>query len=121
MEFRYHAFRNVDGHCMSYHSLLVHSWFKIIYLQTPFWANNHSDMYVRVLQDELVFPDDRAIDQDTKSLIRGVNIFWLFVSFGFAHILHTASSTQSSSEDMRTTHQTASVFFHDVCTIHIHL
>jgi len=29
-------------------------------------------MYVRVLQDELHFPDDRAIDQDTKSLIRGV-------------------------------------------------
>jgi hypothetical protein len=23
-------------------------------------------MYVRVLQDELQFPDDRAIDQDTK-------------------------------------------------------
>jgi hypothetical protein len=32
-------------------------------------------MYVRVLQDELQFPDDRAIDQDTKSLIRGVNFF----------------------------------------------
>jgi hypothetical protein len=40
--------------------------------QTPFWANNHADMYVRVLQDELEFPEDRAIDQDTKSLIRGV-------------------------------------------------
>ncbi|EIW87265.1 hypothetical protein CONPUDRAFT_96619 [Coniophora puteana RWD-64-598 SS2] len=39
---------------------------------TPFWANNHSDMYVRVLQDELTFPDDRAMDQDTKSLIRGL-------------------------------------------------
>ncbi|KAF8910199.1 hypothetical protein CPB84DRAFT_1673057 [Gymnopilus junonius] len=39
---------------------------------TPFWANNHSDMYVRVLQDELQFPDDRAIDHDTKSLIRGL-------------------------------------------------
>lgn len=41
--------------------------------QTPFWANNHSDMYVRVLQDELQFPEDRAMDQDTKSLIRGVS------------------------------------------------
>jgi hypothetical protein len=40
--------------------------------QTPFWANNHSDMYVRVLQDELTFPEDKAMDQDTKSLIRGV-------------------------------------------------
>lgn len=39
---------------------------------TPFWANNHSDMYVRVLQDELQFPDDRAVDPDTKSLIRGL-------------------------------------------------
>jgi hypothetical protein len=36
-------------------------------------------MYVRVLQDELQFPDDRGIDQDTKSLIRGVR--WLFVCF----------------------------------------
>ena len=41
--------------------------------QTPFWANNHPDMYVRVLQDELQFPDDRTMDQDTKSLIRGVS------------------------------------------------
>ncbi|KAI0297577.1 hypothetical protein B0F90DRAFT_1811056 [Multifurca ochricompacta] len=39
---------------------------------TPFWADNHSDMYVRVLQDELQFPDDRSMDQDTKSLIRGL-------------------------------------------------
>ncbi|KAF7337781.1 hypothetical protein MSAN_02251900 [Mycena sanguinolenta] len=54
---------------------------------TPFWANNHSDMYVRVLQDELQFPDDRAIDQDTKSLIRG---------------------------DLRTADKTASILFHDV-------
>ena len=33
-------------------------------------------MYVRVLQDELQFPDDRAIDQDTKSLIRGVSLLF---------------------------------------------
>lgn len=39
---------------------------------TPFWANNHSDMYLRVLQDELQFPEDRSMDQDTKSLIRGL-------------------------------------------------
>ena len=42
--------------------------------QTPFWANNHSDMYYRVLHDELKFPDDRVMDQDTKSLIRGVRL-----------------------------------------------
>jgi serum/glucocorticoid-regulated kinase 2 len=29
-------------------------------------------MYVRVLQDELQFPDDRTMDQDTKSLLRGL-------------------------------------------------
>jgi len=43
-------------------------------VQTPFWANNHSDMYLRVLQDELQFPEDRSMDQDTKSLIRGVSV-----------------------------------------------
>ena len=41
-------------------------------VQTPFWANNHSDMYLRVLQDELQFPD-HSMDQDTKSFIRGVS------------------------------------------------
>jgi hypothetical protein len=45
-------------------------------VQTPFWANNHSDMYLRVLQDELQFPEDRSMDQDTKSLIRGVSMCW---------------------------------------------
>jgi hypothetical protein len=36
-------------------------------------------MYVRVLQDELQFPDDRAIDQDTKSLIRGVSLWKMLI------------------------------------------
>lgn len=49
-------------------------------LQTPFWANNHSDMYFRVLQDELQFPEDRTMDQDTKSLIRGVSVSRLQLS-----------------------------------------
>ena len=31
-------------------------------------------MYYRVLHDELKFPDDRVMDQDTKSLIRGVRL-----------------------------------------------
>ncbi|KIP02910.1 hypothetical protein PHLGIDRAFT_78408 [Phlebiopsis gigantea 11061_1 CR5-6] len=39
---------------------------------TPFWADNHSDMYYRVLQDELVFPEEIHIDRDTRSLIRGL-------------------------------------------------
>lgn len=40
---------------------------------TPFWASNHSDMYVRVLHDDLDFGDERYMDQDTKSLLRGVS------------------------------------------------
>ncbi|CAE6512369.1 unnamed protein product [Rhizoctonia solani] len=39
---------------------------------TPFWAENQSDMYARVLQDELQFPEDEGMDQDTKNLIRGL-------------------------------------------------
>ncbi|TIA89688.1 hypothetical protein E3P99_01936 [Wallemia hederae] len=39
---------------------------------TPFWASNHSDMYVRVLHDDLNFGDEKYMDQDTKSLIRGL-------------------------------------------------
>ncbi|CAO1621084.1 unnamed protein product [Sympodiomycopsis kandeliae] len=39
---------------------------------TPFWADTHADMYVRVLHDELVFPDDRVLDNDTKSILRGL-------------------------------------------------
>ncbi|KAL5533766.1 hypothetical protein ACEPAG_226 [Sanghuangporus baumii] len=39
---------------------------------TPFWADNHADMYCRVLKDELRFPPDKVLDQDTKSLIRGL-------------------------------------------------
>ncbi|TFK24257.1 hypothetical protein FA15DRAFT_592732 [Coprinopsis marcescibilis] len=46
--------------------------FEMLTGMTPFYANNHSDMYIRVLQDELQFPDDRVMDQDTKSLIRGL-------------------------------------------------
>jgi len=42
--------------------------------QTPFWANNHSDMHVRVLQDEPQFPRGHSMDQDAKSLIRGVSV-----------------------------------------------
>lgn len=39
---------------------------------TPFWADTHADMYVRVLHDELIFPDDRVLDHDTKSILRGL-------------------------------------------------
>ena len=43
--------------------------------QAPFRANNHSDIFVRLLQDELNFPDDRVLGQDTKSVIRCVSSF----------------------------------------------
>ena len=73
MEFWYYAVRNVDGYREYLHTPFSGGGLIYILCQTPFWADNHSDMYVRVLQDELQFPDDRAMDQDTKSLIRGVS------------------------------------------------
>ncbi|SPO26517.1 probable serine/threonine protein kinase B-related Ukb1 [Ustilago trichophora] len=39
---------------------------------TPFWADTHADMYAKVLRDPLVFPEDRVLDQDTKSILRGL-------------------------------------------------
>lgn len=57
--------------------------------QTPFWANNHSDMYYRVLQDELQFPEDRTMDQDTKSLIRGVRPTLMFEMLALTHALYS--------------------------------
>ncbi|KAH8924955.1 kinase-like protein, partial [Atractiella rhizophila] len=40
---------------------------------TPFWSEDHSTMYRKVLHDDLVFDEDsRVLDQDTKSLIRGL-------------------------------------------------
>ena len=46
--------------------------------QRPFWADNHHEMHLRVLNDELQFPDDREMDEDTKHFIRGVNHCLLF-------------------------------------------
>ncbi|KAG9069597.1 hypothetical protein KI688_010501 [Linnemannia hyalina] len=37
---------------------------------TPFWAENHSQMYQRVLEDDLEFPAD--VDQDAASFIAGL-------------------------------------------------
>lgn len=39
---------------------------------TPFWADTHADMYIRVLHDDLVFPEDRVLDSDTKGFLRGL-------------------------------------------------
>ena len=58
-------------------------------------------MYVRVLQDELQFPDDRAMDQDTKGLIRGVSCRISMFNFEVTNrrsfynaILHSASANR---------------------------
>jgi hypothetical protein len=78
-------------------------------------------MYVRVLQDELQFPEDRTMDQDTKSLLRGVRVArslslrvggvsWhsrLF--FGSA-----AFAAQSLTSHVRASHQETSLFLNDV-------
>ncbi|KAJ9102619.1 hypothetical protein QFC19_004728 [Naganishia cerealis] len=42
---------------------------------TPFWAENHAEMYVKVLHDDLVFPEDNALDRDTRSFIRGSSVY----------------------------------------------
>lgn len=85
------------------------------------WADNHSDMYVRVLQDELTFPEDRAMDQDTKSLIRGVSslLISVLLRLGTHHALFlTATATQPRIEVERASHQEASLFLDDVrCSI----
>jgi serum/glucocorticoid-regulated kinase 2 len=40
--------------------------------QRPFGADNMSDMYDRILKDELQFPEDQLIDRYTKDFIQGV-------------------------------------------------
>lgn len=70
-------------------------------------------MYVRVLQDELTFPDDRAIDQDTKSLIRGVR-FLLILSASSDTEPYAAFATKSRIAHVRTSCKTPPVFLYDV-------
>jgi hypothetical protein len=57
-------------------------------------------MYVRVLQDELQFPDDRGIDQDTKSLIRGVCSVVLDYKLCASLGLVIAPTTEPGAQDM---------------------
>lgn len=68
-------------------------------------------MYVRVLQDELHFPEDRAMDQDTKSLIRGVSGFSYFfgnslvdslVWYSFSNEIPVSESVNQESRDTHT-------------------
>lgn len=59
-------------------------------------------MYYRVLQDELQFPEDRTMDQDTKSLIRGVRSLTLMCEIlaliGIAYIAATTQPCSSMKE-----------------------
>lgn len=41
--------------------------------QRPFEADNLSDMFLRILKDELRFPEDQLIDRYTKDLIQGAS------------------------------------------------
>ncbi len=43
--------------------------------QTPFWAENHADMYTKVVHEQLTFPDTNYCDKDTRSFLRGVSRF----------------------------------------------
>lgn len=72
-------------------------------------------MYYRVLQDELQFPEDRTMDQDTKSLIRGVRSLTLMCEIlALIGIAYIAATTQPCSTYEGTTDQEAPVLLHDV-------
>lgn len=68
-------------------------------------------MYIRVLQDELHFPDDRAIDQDTKSLLRGVSVY-APVTDGELNI-SIAFTEEFSAQALRTQNQETSLLLYD--------
>lgn len=72
-------------------------------------------MYVRVLQDELTFPEDKAMDQDTKNLIRGVcptsTPFEKIITDGDCRAVVAA---EPCFKTQRTEDQTASLFLDDV-------
>ena len=76
-------------------------------------------MYVRVLQDELQFPDDRAMDQDTKGLIRGVS-GCVKPEVMVTDDPFVAVTTQPCTPYQRTTNKAPSLFLDDVC-VRVHL
>jgi hypothetical protein len=75
-------------------------------------------MYTRVLHDELIFPEERPVDQDTKSLLRGVCInspSWRYAEADRAPFSSTsASATEPGAEAVRAEDQEAPVLLHDV-------
>jgi len=53
---------------------LIEILFLVFPEQRPFDADNMSDMFVRILQDEVQLPEDHVMDQHTKDFIQGVSI-----------------------------------------------
>ena len=73
-------------------------------------------MYVRVLQDELQFPDDQAMDQDTKSLIREVShCFALISSYRILILVAVAPTAHPCAPHRRATNKTPPLLLYDVC------
>jgi hypothetical protein len=72
-------------------------------------------MYDRVLRDELQFPDDRAMDQDTKSLIRGVShCLLLNIDLSKLVLIVLALTTRPCAPHQRATNKTSSLLLDDV-------
>ena len=73
-------------------------------------------MYVRVLQDELQFPDDQAMDQDTKSLIREVShCFALILIYRILILVAVAPTAHPCAPHRRATNKTPPLLLYDVC------
>ena len=76
MELWHNSIRDVDGVCEFFHTILPHknSSTSLSFLrQRPFEADNMSEMYDRILKDELQFPEDQLIDRHTIDFIQGVS------------------------------------------------
>ena len=83
--------------------------------QTPFWADNHSDVYVRVLSDELQFPVDGAMNEDAKSLIHEVSHHLAFdVDLLNIDVAVLAPTTRPCAQDQRVTSKAPPLLLHGV-------
>jgi serum/glucocorticoid-regulated kinase 2 len=51
----------------------------------PFYDENTNEMYRKILQDELRFPDDMSAD--ARSLLRGVSIYTTLLMIKITHII----------------------------------
>jgi serine/threonine protein kinase len=81
--------------------------------KTPFWANSHSDICIRVLQDELQFPKGKAMDQDTRSLICRVRDSRTGKLLSYLCSVYIAPGAKPNFTYLGANQET-SVFLHDV-------